>query len=179
MGLQTGTELAYTRSALINPYNLVVAAYEVGGPLIGNKLTFLRAADIRELSSAGFIVDSSDEFISLEDVVAINKIYNLGFQLINLAVIDNKKHRLGKVIDYTVEVGNLIIQQLNIQRPFLKSFGDTELLIHRSQIIEINNSHVVVRSGEQKPEPVRQVAKTYSNPFRNSTAPVENINTNN
>ena len=170
MGIQTGTALARTSRAVIDPRNLTIVAYELSGPLLDRQPSLLRIVDIRELSDIGMIVDSSDEFITPDDVIKIQSVYNLNFNLVGLNVIDDKKHKLGKITSYTLEATSFVIEQLNVKRPLLKSLGDTELLIHRSQIIEINDTTVVVRSTEDKAhEPVAQAIRSYSNPFRGGT----------
>lgn len=174
MGLQTGTELAKTRSALINPHNLSIVAYEVYGPAQDQTPAFLRIADVREFSNIGMIIDSGDELVNLDDVIALKKLYNLNFHLINLPVIDENKHKLGKVDDYTVEINSFVIQQLNVRRPLLKSLGDSELLIHRSQIVEINDDYIVVRSSQKRSEPLQKIVHAYTNPFRNQAPQTEN-----
>ena len=179
MGLQTGTALAHTSRAIIDPRNLTVVAYELSGPLLDrSRPSLLRIADIRELSDIGMIVDSSDEFIAPDDVIKIQSIYDLHFDLVGLNVIDDKKHKLGKVTSYVLEATSFVIEQLNVRRPLLKSLGDTELLIHRSQIIEINDTTIIVRSTEDKEhEPVTQAIRSYRNPFRGSTPQPEAANT--
>ena len=170
MGLQTGTALARTSRAIIDPRNLSIIAYELSGPLLDRQPSLLRIVDIRELSDIGMIVDSSDEFIAPEDVIKIQSVYDLQFDLIGLNVIDDKKHKLGKVTSYTIEATSFVIEQLNFKRPLLKSFNDTELLVHRSQIIEINDTTIIVRSSEDKAhEPVTQTIRNYNNPFRGSS----------
>ena len=67
MGLQTGTRLATTKSPVIDPSNLKIIAYEVDGPLLVEHPSFIRIADVRELSNVGMIIDSSDEFIGVHD----------------------------------------------------------------------------------------------------------------
>jgi uncharacterized protein YrrD len=183
MGLQTGAQLAVTKTPIIDPSNLGIVAYEVSGPLLTERPSFIRIADIRELSDVGMIVDSNDEFIGLKDVIYIEKIYRLGFKLIGLYVIDETKHKLGKVSDYNVNVNNFIIDQLIVGRGVIKSISETELLIHRSQIIEINNQTIVVKSGIKKLEPIsEQEQLSYINPFRrtapqpdNSSADIPNV----
>ena len=132
MGLQTGSEIAQTKTAIIDPATLAVVAYVVEGPLLEDGVWLLRIADVRELSDLGFIVDSTDEFIHPEDVLKINEVYNLNFPLLEMPVIDERRSKLGKVIDFTLETGTFMVQQLTVRRPLLKSFNDTELLIHRS-----------------------------------------------
>lgn len=172
MGLQTGGEIAQTQSAVIDPATLTVIAYIVEGPLLEDGPWLLRIADVRELSDLGFIVDSTDEFIHPEDVLKVNEIYKLNFPLLDMPVIDEKRSKLGKVIDFTLETNSFTIQQLTVRRPLLKSFNDTELLIHRSQIIEINDDAIVVHSEAKAPEPeLHEVVGSYVNPFRKSDSP--------
>jgi hypothetical protein len=73
MGLQTGTSLAKTKNPIIDPANLKIVAYEVDGPLLSERPSFIRIADVRELSNVGMIIDSNDEFIGLDDVIQIKK----------------------------------------------------------------------------------------------------------
>lgn len=166
MGLQTGSELARTSKAIIDPRTLEIVAYEVTGPLLNMRPSALRIADVREFSEIGLIVDSSDEFVSPIDIIKLNEIYKLNFGLIGMQVVDEKKRKLGKVDGYTIETGGFLIQQLSVKRPLLKSFNDTQLLIHRTQITEINNSAIVVNS-EVKVQPLLQTnSPSYHNPFR-------------
>lgn len=180
MGLQSGSEIARTEQVVIDPATLTVVAYVIQSNLLKGDTWLLRIADIRELSDLGFIVDSADEFVQPSDVIKLNEIYKLGFHLIGMSVMDEKRHKLGKIIDFTIETSSFVIQQITVRRPLLKSFTDTELLIHRSQIIEINDDAIVVHSEAKIPEQeLHEVVGSYVNPFRKSktTAP-ESIDTN-
>jgi uncharacterized protein YrrD len=177
MGLQTGTQLAVAKKPIIDPSNLRIIAYEVEGPLLVERPSFIRIADVRELSDVGMIIDSNDEFVGLKDVIAIEKIYKLGFKLQGLSVIDESKHKLGKVSDYSLDVGSFIIEQLNVSHGVIKSLTETDRLIHRSQIIEINNETIIVKSTAEKLEPVTDTKKlSYMNPFRQPAPRPDNTN---
>lgn len=170
MGLQTGSKLAQTAAPLIDPANLKIMAYVVEGPLLTENPSLILVADVRELSDIGMIIDSSDEFIGVKDVIKINKLYELGFKLVGMNVIDETKHKLGKVDDYSLDSSSFIIQQLNVRRSLIKSLTDTSLLIHRSQIVEINDNCIIVRTTAKRPEPVIQSERrTFVNPFRPSS----------
>lgn len=175
MSIQTGGELARTTTPIIDSANLKVLAYELEGPLLeSNATTLIRLADVRELSDIGLIVDSSDEFVRPEDVIALNEVYSRHFRLIGMNVTDERRQKLGKVVDFTVETGSYFIQQLTVRRPLLKSLNDTELLVHRSQIIEINDSAIVVHSEAKVPEPeLHEVIGSYVNPFRKPESTTE------
>jgi uncharacterized protein YrrD len=150
MSLQTGTSLAETKAALIDPSNLKLVAYELDGPMLAERPSYLRIADVRELSGIGMIVDSSDEFIGEDDVIAIKKLKDLGFVLNGMTVVDEQKHKLGKIEDYSIDTDSFIVQQLTVKRGVIKSLTDTALLVHRSQIIEINDRNIVVKTTAKK-----------------------------
>lgn len=170
MSLQTGGRLATAAKPIIDPSNLRIVAYEVAGDLLSEHPSFIRTDDIREYGHLGMIVNGSDEFVGLDDVIQIKKIYSLNFSLIGMTVVDERKRKLGKVNDYTLETGNFIIQQLNIRRGLIKGITDTGLLVNRSQILEINNTHIIVKSPTIKSsEPVMQAIRgEFANPFRSS-----------
>ncbi len=174
MGLQTGTKLAQTAAPLIDPANLKIMAYVVEGPLLVDHPSLIRVADVRELSDIGMIIDSNDEFIGVDDVIKIRELYELEFELVGMNVIDETKRKLGKVDDYSLDSSSFVIQQLSVQRSLIKSLTDTGMLIHRSQIIEINDNHIVVRTTAQKLQSVRQAERRpFVNPFRPTSAQPE------
>lgn len=180
MGLQTGTKLADTKAPIIDPSNLKILAYEVEGPLLVDKPSYIRIADIRELSDIGMIIDSNEEFIALDDVIAIKKICELNFNLIGLSVVDDTKKKLGKVNDFIVDTSSFVIQQLNVKRGIIKSLSETDLLIHRSQILEISDDQIIVKSPTKKLESIEKVKElTYLNPFRQTNPQTENSTLNN
>ena len=71
MSLQTGSQLARTGRAIIDPSNLQILAYELKANTFLNQEMLVRIADIRELSRVGFIVDSGEDFILPTDVIKI------------------------------------------------------------------------------------------------------------
>ena len=176
LGLQTSDEIARLDNPVIDPATLAILAYEVKSPRL-SETTLLRIADVREMSDIGLIVDSADEFIGLDDVIKIRQIYDLHFSIIGKLVTDERRRKLGRVIDFTIETGNFVIQQLTVRRPIFRSLNDTELLIHRSQIIEINDNSIVVHSQADIPEKeLHEVPGSYINPFRKqSSAAPESI----
>lgn len=169
MSLQTGAKLAVTEKPIINPGNLHLYAYEVSGSLLTQNPSFLLTNDIREYGHLGMIIDSNDEIVGADEIIRLDELYKLGFPLVGMNVIDEHKHKLGKVDDYTLDTDTFMIQQFNVRRGFLKGFADTGFLIHRSQIVEINDAAIVVKSTAKKiAEPVMQSVRTdFVNPFRN------------
>lgn len=169
MSLQTGVKLASLKSALIDPANLKIIAYEVEGPLLTSRPSFIRTNDIREVGQLGVIIDSTDELIELSDVMAVQKVYELGFNLNGMKVIDDRKRKIGKVNDYSVDMDSFVVQQLQVRQTGIKGLTESNTLIARSQIVEINNTHIIVRSAVIKVEPIEEITGknlAYLNPFR-------------
>ncbi len=175
MGLQTGTRLAITKLPVINPGDLKILAYEVDGPLLSERPAYIRIADVRELSDVGMIIDSNDEFVGISDVISLQKVIELDFHLIGLDVIDELKHKLGKVNGYNVDTDSFVIQQLTVKRSIIKSLSEPELLVHRSQIIEITDSTITVKAAAKKLEAIAKPKQMeYMNPFRSSVPQTNN-----
>ena len=167
MSLQTGKELARTSSAIINPHNLSIIAYRITGSHIDHDPSYIRIADVREIGSLGMIIDSSEEFIEPDDIISDKELYDLEYDLNGKKVIDEKRRKMGKVTGYIVDADSFIIQQLVVKRPLLKSFTNDELLVHRAQIVEINDTTVIIASGDIKSK-LRGANnnRQYVNPFR-------------
>ena len=168
LSLQTGRELARTTEAIVNPHDLTVVAYELTGHHLDYHPSFLRTADIRELSPVGMIIDSSEEFIQPDDIIKQKDIYDMRYRLEHKVVLDEKRHKVGKVISYNVDAESFVIQQLTVKRPLLQSFNDSELVIHRSQVIEVTDHAVLIKSKADAVKPLPKAAQNYVNPFRQS-----------
>jgi len=176
MSLQTGSELARTNHILVDPRDLTIVAYELEGHMLDQKPSFLRPIDVRELSNLGLIVDSNDEFVGIDDVIRIKQVVGYGFDLIGMEVVDDKGKKLGKVQAFNVDSGSFSVQQLVIRRPIFKSFGEGELLIHRSQIVERSDSRIKARA-QRIDEPAKGSLREYANPFRSGNVQPEVIDT--
>ena len=173
MSLQTGSELGRTVRPIINPRELSIVAFELHGINLDYDPSLLRINDIREIGPMGMIIDSSDELISVSDVIKIKEIYELNFELVGLKVIDDKKRNVGKVTGFTLDASSFFIQQLQVKRPLLKSFGDTEFLIHRSQVVKITDDYLIVKSPDirHKEAVAEPTGQMFENPFRKPAQP--------
>jgi sporulation protein YlmC with PRC-barrel domain len=178
LSLQTGGKIATTDLPVIDPADLRILAYQVHGPLIHTNPTFIRPSDTRELSDIGLIVDSIDDLVGQGDIIKLDDIYALGFRLDGIHVVDERRKKVGKVVDYTIDVTDFTVQQLIVRRPLFERMTDTELVIHRSQIIEISNTSIVVHSQAKTPEHTKLTTPgSYVNPFRKSKPVAESFDT--
>lgn len=172
LSLHIGGEIARTVEPIINPNGLRIVGYVVDGPLIENE-NILQIRDIREYSKMGIIIDSIDELVNSDDIVRLKEIAQIRFKIIGHRVVTKKGTKLGKVVGYTINVDTFEIQQLIVQPSIIKAFIGSELLIGRSEIMEVDDNTVVVRDEENK---IREKSlkedfvPNFVNPFRNREA---------
>lgn len=174
LSLHVGGEIARVIEPIVDPDSLKIVGFRLEGKLIRDEVgDVLLINSVREFSRMGMIVDSLDEFVKADDVVKVRDVLKLNFALPGLKVVTRQKAKLGKVLDYTVDVETWHVQQLIVQRPALKAFFDPELVIPRKQIIEVDDYQVVVKDEHEKvkskvakEEPVAGFVPNFINPFR-------------
>lgn len=152
LSLHVGGMIARTNEIIIDPNELKVVAFHLEGPQVGNGEVgdYLQENRVREYSSMGMVVDSVDDFVDGNEVVNLQKILGLGFSLVGMKVVTRKGTKLGKVSDYTINTDGFMVQQLIVQRPIMKAFLDPELVIGRSEVVEITDDAIIVRDEESK-----------------------------
>ncbi len=173
MSLQTGTQVGTVIKHIIDPRRLNIIAFYCEGPLIEFRPAILHVSDIRELSSLGFIVDSSDNIMPPDDLVRLEEILEYKFELEGKQVIQEDRRKLGKIVNYTIDSDSFYIVKLHVKPTLLQSLGHAEFLIDRSQISEINDKHIVVRNPDVKDIGARRkvAIPIIDNPFRKHGVP--------
>ena len=139
LSMQAAAKIGQVYSPIVDPDTLKILAFYVVGPVINREENILNARSIREYSQYGMVIDSADELVAKDDVIKLSKIIDLNFYLPGLKVETKKGTKLGHVVDFTVTDDNFSVQQILVKRPLVKSFLDPELIIPRSEIIEITD----------------------------------------
>lgn len=167
LSLQASGPIGRVSSVIIDPNGLKIIAFRIDGPHPSANL--LEVSSVREHSSLGMVIDSIDELVGRDDVVRLQQVLDLNFDLLTLKVESKKGTKLGHIIDYTVTSEDYTVQQLIVKRPALKALMDPELTIPRSEIIEVTDYKVIVRDEEKT---IRSRAEhedfipNFVNPFR-------------
>ena len=170
LSLHTGAPIGQVESLVVDPNDLRIIALQVAGPLIRGEVgNLLQINSVREFSNIGLIVDSIDELVLQSDVVKLDEIIKLNFNLIGLKVQSKKGSKIGRVIDYTVNADDFMVMQLIVRRPVVKALVDPELIIARSQITEIDDYKIIVKDEEakiKKDARKKDFVPNFVNPFR-------------
>ena len=175
LSLQTGAPLARTKQPIIDPRELKIVAFYCEGPHV-TEPAVLHTDDIRELSGMGIIVDDADSIMAPDQLVRLQEVIDFHFELIGKQIIDTRKRKLGKVEDYSVDLDSFYIIKIKVRQSLFKNFMGANLLIDRTQIVEINDKHIVVNANEvnaptKKPAGAQPIIE---NPFRSHPQPGPN-----
>lgn len=181
LSLHTGGRIATVSDLIIDPATLKVIAFFLEGPLVGGEHgDILKSTSVREYAKIGMIVDSVDEFVFSEDIVKLQEIIDLNFNIIGIKVVTKKGTKLGRVTSFVMDSSDFRIMQLIVRRPTFKALVDPELVIGRSQISEIDDRKIVVKNEEEKirKDSIRKdFVPNFVNPFREPNfAPAQNQN---
>ncbi len=170
LSIQAGGPIATIKNAIIDPNNLKILGFNLEGPLLNRTdATILDIRSVREYSQLGMVIDGIEELVAPDDVIKIQKVLELNFDLINLKVKTKKGTKLGHLIDYTVTSEDFIVQQIIVKRPLVKALVDPELTISRKEIVEITDYEVIIKD-EEKTLKARaekeDFVPNFVNPFR-------------
>lgn len=168
LSLHTASRIAEVKGLVIDPNFLKVVAFEISAVSSKQRL-FLEASSVREFSKMGMIVDSDEEFVEKDDVIKLKETIDLGFSLGNMKVVSKKKAMLGRIEDFIINTEDFQIMQLIVKRPIYKALIDPELVIGRSDIHEINDSEIIVKSEEgtiMKKSGTLDFVPNFVNPFK-------------
>ena len=171
LSLHLGGPIGVVSEIIINPNDLKIMALRVDGPQTSNGEygDLLDISSVREFSNLGLIIDSIDDLVSDGDVIKLDDIIKLNFDVIGLTVKTKRGKKLGKVIDYTFNPESMLLAQFIVKRPLMKAFLDPELVIGRSEVKEINDYELIVKDEESKIKKdlkKQDFVPNFVNPFR-------------
>lgn len=148
MSLRTGGEIAKIDSAIIDPNNLKIEGFYCDDHFSRKKLVLL-TQDIRDNIKQGIVVNDHEVLTEPEELIRLQSILELNFELLGKPVETVSKQKIGKVTDYAVDNQSLYIQKLYVGPSIIKSLTSGQLSVDRNQIVEITNRRVVIKDIDQ------------------------------
>lgn len=134
---------------IINPHNLTVPAFWVE-QANGNTETALMSQDIREFSFQGCVINHEEELTEVADLIRLQELIKINYDLIGKDVRTESKKKLGKVEEYVINMNGFVVQKIHVKPPAWKSFSDSSKIIDRSQIVEVDDNKIVVKDASVK-----------------------------
>lgn len=171
LSIHMGAPIGWVDGIVIDPNDLRIVAFRLRDIRADEEVgEYLEARDVREFSDIGMIIDSTDALVNPDDVIKLSDVLKLNFMLPDMKVVTKKKAKLGRVIDYTLDTKDWMVQQIVVKRPLLKSLNDSELLISRKKIDEITDYKIIIKDELEKIKKAaehEEFVPNFVNPFRN------------
>ncbi len=147
--LQVGGQVGTILRPIIDPNNLELPAFWCSGA-VGNSELILHTNDIRELNQFGAVIDDEDKLTSTEDLVRLQKVIKLNFNLQRTLVVTNNGSKIGRIEEYVINTDEFLVQKIHVSQPFFKSILIGSRIIDRQQIIRVEGKKIVVQEAENK-----------------------------
>lgn len=149
LSLRTGTSIATIAGPIINPDNLKIEGFYCNDRFDKKRLVLLHQ-DIRDILPKGYVVNDHDVLVESEDLVRLQKVMTLNFELIGKQVVTVDKQKVGKVSDYATDTSSMFIQKIYVAQSILKSLTGGSLSIDRTQINEITPRRIIINELTKK-----------------------------
>lgn len=143
LSIRTGSTVAWTTEAIINPHVLKIEGFHCRDSVDGRQFVLLYQ-DIREYSRRGFIIDDHDVLSEPDELVRLQNVLKLNFQLLKKPVVTTNKEKIGRVNDYAVETATMYVQKLYVSQSLWRSLVRGSLSVDRSQIVEITAKRIII-----------------------------------
>jgi sporulation protein YlmC with PRC-barrel domain len=143
LSLRTSSPIATITGPIINPDNLKIEGFYCQDRFDKRQLVLL-FQDIRDVLPQGYVVNDHDVLAEPEELIRLQKVMELDFELIGKPVVTLDKEKVGKVSDYATETGTMYVQKLYVSQSIIKSLTGGSLSIDRSQVQEITPRRIII-----------------------------------
>lgn len=149
LSLRNGQIVGTATAPIINPNNLKIEGWYVTDRFSGEDL-ILPSGEVRELSQLGLAVNDHNAMTKEEDLVRMQKVLKIRFQLLKKKVVTDSKQVVGIVSDFSFDKDSMNIQKLYATPRGLKGFTNSDRVVGRNQIIAISDKQITVRDTTEK-----------------------------
>lgn len=153
VSLRTAGVVGHTTNIIINPNKFNIDGWHCLDKFSKHSLVLL-SRDIRDFVPQGIAVDDHDAMTDPEDLIRLQEIIAINYNPLGKIVVTDRKRRIGKVSDYSIDTAAFKIQKLLVNRPVYKSFSEGHISIDRNQILEINDKQIIIRDTDIKSQAV-------------------------
>lgn len=143
LSLRTGSPVAEVTAPIINPNNLKIEGFYCQDTAERKELILLYQ-DVRDILPQGIVINDYDVLATAEDLVRLQKVLELNFDIIGKPVETISNEKVGKVNDYAFDATTMYIQKLYVSQSILKSLTSGSLSIDRNSIHEITPKRIVI-----------------------------------
>ncbi len=148
LSLRTGGPIAVVTQAIINPDNLKIEGWHVLDK--SDERLILLSSEVRDIIEQGIAVNDHSALSPAEDLIRLQALLELDFELIGKPVTTQSGKKLGKISDYAVDSSSLFVKKLYASQSIVKNFAGGTLSIDRTQIVEITTRRIIIEDATEK-----------------------------
>ena len=141
----SGHTVGTVTSFMVNKETLKVELLEVLEPE-NNERLYLLTGDVRSATNNLIIINSESDMSESEDLIRQQELIKSKFNLIGSRVVTQEGKLLGRVKDFTVDYDSFLTSKLHIRGSLIKRLLNESLIIDRSQIVDVKDNKVIVKS---------------------------------
>lgn len=149
LSLRLGNQVATATAPIINPNNLKIEGFYCLDRYEKNKNLILLYSDIREVIPKGFVVNDHEVLSEPGELLRLQEIMKIKFELNGKQVVTVSGTKLGKVSDYATEESSFYVQKLYVTQSLVRNFTGGSLIVDRNQIVEITNRRIIIHDLQQ------------------------------
>lgn len=145
--IQSGHRVGSLSSMVIDPGNLKIVAFGVDHE---GETRVLFGDDIRSFSPKGVIINDNDLLMEEEGLIRYAKIKDQHFILPKCTVVYEDGSKVGTVDSFSFDTKSFFIIKLNVEPSVTKLFSQSQSIIDRSQIINVEKGKITVKTPADK-----------------------------
>jgi sporulation protein YlmC with PRC-barrel domain len=161
ISLQTGDLVAEINQPILDLATLEVVAYTCVVPRRRDPLLLI-TTDVRQYAADCVIIDDEDQLADPEDIVRFNADTKNPYSPLKKPVYADTGRKLGVVEDYSINLDTARVQKLYVRPSFWHSWVASNLVVDRTQIIDITPDRITVRDATVtdtvlSPDPIPEI----------------------
>jgi len=149
LSLRSGSPIGNLVEEIINPDNLKIEGWYAIDRFDRKKGVLLNQ-DVRCILPQGIAVNDHSDITDPKELIRLKDVMNIAFDLIGKKVRTESGKRLGKVIDYAFDKNGFFIEKIYVHQSVIKSLSGGQLVIDRSQIVEVTHEKMIVKDAVVK-----------------------------
>jgi sporulation protein YlmC with PRC-barrel domain len=144
VSLQTGQPVAVVAGLVIDRSSLEIRAFVCQLPS-QPRVRLLLDSDIRQITNDCLIINDEDDLSETEDIVRLSGLIEEAYSPRGKGVISDTGRRLGRVTEFNINLISGRIQQIFVRPPLWRGWFSSQLIIDRSQIVDVSIDRIIVR----------------------------------
>lgn len=150
ISLQTGESIAHVVKPVVNQTTMEIAALECKVGRMRRNQGIILMRDIRQFASDCVVIDSFDEIEDAGEIVRLKEVVEANFDPLGKQVVNESNAKLGRVEDYTINLKTHMLQKLYVHQSLVKSIMFNNLVVDRTQIIDVTPKQFTVKDASVK-----------------------------